>query len=63
MKKKKILVTPGIIWSLELKTERMEVSVYGIQISTLHKISSYQFILILLDGTNYEQSSQNNQSS
>ena len=29
---------------------------------TLNKIISYQFLLILLEGTNYEQSSQNNHS-
>ena len=29
---------------------------------TLHKISSYQFLLILLEGGNHEQSSQDNQS-
>ena len=31
-------------------------------IPTLNKIISYQFLLILLKGTNYERSSQNNQS-
>ena len=57
-----ILVTPGIIWSLKLKTKRTKVEICGMPILTFHKIISCQFLLILLEGANHEQSSQNNQS-
>ena len=52
------------MWSLILKVKGAEASACEItKIPTLSKISSYQFLPILLEGTNHEQSLQNNHSS
>ena len=58
--RKKILITAEKIQSLKLKTKEQKYKFVELLIPTLNKLISFQFLLILLEGANHEQSLQNN---
>ena len=58
--RKKILITAEKIRSLKLKTKEQKYKFVELLIPTLNKLISFQFLLILLEGANHEQSLQNN---
>ena len=51
-----ILVTPGIIWNLNLKTKTTEVSICGVTNTSIKKGRRHQLLLAFLEGKNHKQS-------